>query len=163
MLQVRTDRDHVHIRIGFLNDTAFQTGMHNLSLRLLSVQIQISLLHDFQDRRIDIRLPSAVTIRIFHLRPGQRENTFQTRTNSFLAALGRTANQNLNLDHFVRGLDDCQVCRRFDRTRKIDQHTDHTVLATFYRIDQIILNLFRNQSCRHIGHFFFVEIRFSHG
>ena len=66
MLQVRTNRDHVHIGVGFLDDTAFQTGMHNLSLRLLSVQIQISLLHDFQDRRIDIRLPSAVTIRIFH-------------------------------------------------------------------------------------------------
>ena len=54
MLQVRTDRDHVHIGVGFLDDTAFQTGMHNLCLRLLSVQIQISLLHDFQDRRIDI-------------------------------------------------------------------------------------------------------------
>ena len=67
------ERDHVHTLVDCANDTALETGMDDLHLRLLTEELLIGLLHGSEHMRVHVGLPTAIATAELHAHSRHRE------------------------------------------------------------------------------------------
>src|SRR5258707_10652518 len=70
----RAKRYHVHPRIPFPDNTALKSGMNRLHLNFLAEEGSVRRFCKLEDRRIEVGLPSRISVRAPDLCPRQLKN-----------------------------------------------------------------------------------------
>ncbi|CSP40589.1 Uncharacterised protein [Shigella sonnei] len=110
------DRNHVHFRIRFFEQTTFQARVDNLDVRRFVEQTLIGFTYQMHHRRISVRLPARICAFRFGFRASQFTQRIQHAHHVVFTAVDQRTDQTVNFYVIISHGHHTDVQGGFDHT-----------------------------------------------
>ena len=137
----RADRNHIHVRVRLLEQTALETGVDHLNVRRFVEQRDIGLTGQRHNRRVGVRLPARIAAFRFSLRASQLAEGGQHLHHVVAAGVDQRTDQAVNLRLVMIHGDHADVQRGFHHAFRHVGVADNAVRRAVQQIQEAVAAL----------------------